>query len=283
MRGCGRNLKISPAAPCCRRLSRVTGIVRFKALEQGDPEETAEVSSILEALKKAEAEAPRRERVRIRSGRLALDVPRRPERRLRLRWLLLAGGITAAAAAAWLLKPDRPASTTANIQSYRITPPKNTTPRKVPGQTRYQPAAQTPRTSSHDSMPAQNAAARQPVRGQVRQPPSPQRRVAPAAVQRTKTPRNLPDSGPATRTASRKTASRKSAAPRTPVYQRSDHGLTLQAIAWDPDARKRFAVINNQIVRQGQRVDGKLVERIAEDELIVAQGGKRWKIEFRIE
>jgi len=42
-------------------------------------------------------------------------------------------------------------------------------------------------------------------------------------------------------------------------------------------------VVNNQIVREGQSVDGKLVERIAEDEIVVARGGKRWKIEFRID
>jgi hypothetical protein len=241
------------------------------------------VSSILEALKKAEAEAPRKDRVEIRSGKLALDVARRPERGPWLRWLLLAGVVTAAAVAAWLLKPSRPVSTTANIQSYRITPPKNTTPGKAPGQVRHKPAAQPSGASRHGPMQPENTDGRGPARGPATPRPSPQRRVAPAAVQHTGPSDSTPTRGPATRTTSRKATSRTSTAPRTPVYQRSGHGLTLQAIAWDPDARKRFAVINNQIVRQGQSVDGKVVERIAEDEIIVAQGGKRWKIEFRIE
>jgi len=241
------------------------------------------VSSILEALKKAEAEAPRKDRVEIRSGKLALDVARRPDRRSWLRWLLLAAGVTAVAVAAWFLKPTRPVHTAANIQSYRITPPKKTTPRREPGQIHHKPAAQTPGASSRGPTQSRDTAGRQPVRGPVTPPPSPQGRVAPAAVQHAGPSDRTPTRGPATRTTSRKATSRTSTAPQTPVYQRSGHGLTLQAIAWDPDARKRFAVINNQIVRQGQSVDGKLVERIAEDEIIVAQGGKRWKIEFRIE
>ncbi len=242
------------------------------------------MSSILEALKKAESESPPRERVEMRAGRLALNAAPRPERRRRFKWLLLAGGVMAAVGVAvWFLKPVRTVTSSAHIQSYRITPPGSAAPREATGQALHRTPVQTPAASRRGSPPPKRTADRKPVPGPSESAPAPQRKAAPSAVKAANPSGREAVKPSATRTAARKTATKKSAVPPTPVYQHSGHGLTLQAIAWDPDARKRFAVVNNQIVREGQSVERKVVERIAEDEIIVAQGGKRWKIEFRIE
>ncbi len=251
------------------------------------------MSSILEALKKAEAESPSRNAVQVRAGKLTLGVQRTPRPRRRLRWVAVAGVLLAAAGALWFFKPHHRVQTTANIQSYRITAPAA----PPTGSTRASGTRATARESAQRTAapvarpvksapapaarpPAGSGAARPAVTPPHRHPPVPQKRsqvrTAPAPA-----PLRRPAAGSAPRTAGTAKAARRP--PAGPAYERSSPGLTLQAIAWDPDARKRFAVVNNQIVREGQSVDGKVVERIAEDGIIVARAGRRWKIEFRID
>jgi len=230
------------------------------------------LSSILEALKKAESESAQRDQVQIRSGKLTLADGQRPRRRLGLKWAFVAGGImTAAAIVVWFFKPEATVGTSATIQSYRITPPKKKTAQKAPTQIQ-------PKTPSKDKRRA--TVDRPPVKATTRTSgsglPRPVQKEDPPGGKRSKVP-------PTRQGPEQKTADRPEPQSQARDYQRSGHGLTLQAIAWDPDAKKRFAVINNQIIRQGQSVGNKVVEHISEDEIIVARGSERWKIEFRIE
>jgi len=59
-----------------------------------------------------------------------------------------------------------------------------------------------------------------------------------------------------------------------------DTDLQLQAISWSEHPQKRLAVINNRIVRQGDRVDGYSIDRINQDDVMVKQGNKILKLIF---
>jgi hypothetical protein len=56
--------------------------------------------------------------------------------------------------------------------------------------------------------------------------------------------------------------------------------INLQAISWAPDADRRIAVINNRIVKEGDRVSGFLVFKINRDDVILSEGGELWKLNF---
>ncbi|MCP4668245.1 MAG: general secretion pathway protein GspB [Deltaproteobacteria bacterium] len=59
-----------------------------------------------------------------------------------------------------------------------------------------------------------------------------------------------------------------------------DSKFTLQAISWSDDSKKRIAVINDQVVREGSSIEGAKVTRIGGDEVIVREGGKDYKLVF---
>ena len=64
-------------------------------------------------------------------------------------------------------------------------------------------------------------------------------------------------------------------------YRRLDDSkLDLQAIAWSREASQRLAVINGHIVREGESVEGFLVNQIREDSVIVNDGSSSWQLEF---
>ena len=64
-------------------------------------------------------------------------------------------------------------------------------------------------------------------------------------------------------------------------YQRLDDSkLKLQAIAWSKDAAQRIAVINGHIVREGESVDGFLVNQIRQENVVVNDGSASWQLEF---
>jgi MSHA biogenesis protein MshK len=71
---------------------------------------------------------------------------------------------------------------------------------------------------------------------------------------------------------------------RTPAkvtYDRiADSKLKLQALAWSADDARRMAVINGRIVREGESVDGYQVMQIREEDVVVNDGGKSWRLEF---
>ena len=57
--------------------------------------------------------------------------------------------------------------------------------------------------------------------------------------------------------------------------------LILQAIAWSEISKDRMAVINDSILREGGDVDGYLIVRINEDDVIFEQNGERYRLPFR--
>jgi hypothetical protein len=66
-------------------------------------------------------------------------------------------------------------------------------------------------------------------------------------------------------------------------YRRIDDSkLKLQAIAWSKDAAQRLAVINGQIVREGESVDGFLVNQIRQEDVVVNDGSASWQLEFSL-
>ena len=74
---------------------------------------------------------------------------------------------------------------------------------------------------------------------------------------------------------------KKSSSPVARSYRRLDDSkLDLQAIAWSKDASQRLAVINGHIVREGESVEGFLVNQIRQDTVIVNDGTSSWQIEF---
>lgn len=230
------------------------------------------MSSILEALKKAESESSQKDEVQIHSGKFSLSAGQpRPVHRSRFKWIFVVVVIVVAAVGVWIFRPAATVSTSENIQSNRTTPPKKKAPQQPPNRTQH-------KTLSRDT--ARKAATRPPP---VKTTTRPEDRGTSRPLHPVGPPGKIQAKAPPPQHPPKKTASRPAAKPKSQVYLRSGHGLTLQAIAWDPDKKKRFAVINNQIIREGQTVDGKVVKHISEDEIIVVSGSKHWKIEFRIE
>jgi len=62
----------------------------------------------------------------------------------------------------------------------------------------------------------------------------------------------------------------------------NDPEMKLQAITWSRDPRKRIAVINNRILRQGEAVYGYRIDRINQDDVVLSDAGEQWKLLFRI-
>jgi general secretion pathway protein B len=62
----------------------------------------------------------------------------------------------------------------------------------------------------------------------------------------------------------------------------NDPEMKLQAITWSKDPQKRIAVINNRILRQGERVYGYHIDTINQDDVVLSDAGEKWKLLFRI-
>jgi hypothetical protein len=59
-----------------------------------------------------------------------------------------------------------------------------------------------------------------------------------------------------------------------------DNRLKIQAIAWSPVADERMAVINSHIVREGSSVEGFSVIAIRQDDVIVNEQGRLYRVVF---
>ena len=68
--------------------------------------------------------------------------------------------------------------------------------------------------------------------------------------------------------------------PRVTYDRIDDSRLKLQALAWSDDAARRIAVINGRIVHEGESVDGYQVIKIRQEDVVVNEGGKSWRLEF---
>jgi hypothetical protein len=62
----------------------------------------------------------------------------------------------------------------------------------------------------------------------------------------------------------------------------SDQEIKLQAITWSKNPQKRITVINNKILRQGEMVLSYRIDIINQDDVVLSDGGKKWKLPFRI-
>ncbi len=60
----------------------------------------------------------------------------------------------------------------------------------------------------------------------------------------------------------------------------NDSKFKLQAIAWSNDPKKRIAVVNDLVVKEGSSIEGARVTRVGRDEVIVREGGKDYKLVF---
>ncbi len=59
-------------------------------------------------------------------------------------------------------------------------------------------------------------------------------------------------------------------------------GLKLQAISWSANANKRIVVINGQICREGEHVNGYVVKQINPSDVIVSNESMSGKLSFKI-
>ena len=58
--------------------------------------------------------------------------------------------------------------------------------------------------------------------------------------------------------------------------------LELQAVSWSPDPANRIAVINGSVIREGASIKGYSVVRIAEDEVQVRKGLSQFRLVFNL-
>lgn len=72
----------------------------------------------------------------------------------------------------------------------------------------------------------------------------------------------------------------KSARSAIPFKSASGSGLKLQAIAWSSDSKKRIAVVNGRILREGSSIEGALIIRIDKNDVSFQKGGEQWKQKF---
>ena len=56
--------------------------------------------------------------------------------------------------------------------------------------------------------------------------------------------------------------------------------MKIQAIAWSPNSDERMAVINSRIVREGGSVEGFSVVAIRQDDVIVREQGRLYRVIF---
>lgn len=61
-----------------------------------------------------------------------------------------------------------------------------------------------------------------------------------------------------------------------------DPRIELQAIAWAPNAKDSFVVINNRIYREGGKVQGIRVLKIMKETVAFQEGTSKWQQEFRV-
>lgn len=63
---------------------------------------------------------------------------------------------------------------------------------------------------------------------------------------------------------------------------RHDPRIQLQALVWSPIAGERFVVINNRLIKEGGSVDNIVVVSINRDDVLLSEGGDRWHERFQV-
>jgi len=69
--------------------------------------------------------------------------------------------------------------------------------------------------------------------------------------------------------------------PPEPILTRlRDDAVKLQAVAWSSDPERRMAVINEQIVREGNTIEGYTIATIREESVVVRKGAESWELRY---
>jgi len=58
-------------------------------------------------------------------------------------------------------------------------------------------------------------------------------------------------------------------------------GFKVQAISWSEIPEQRLAVINSQVLREGDAIEEYQIQRINPDDIILQRGGKAFRLDFR--
>ena len=65
-----------------------------------------------------------------------------------------------------------------------------------------------------------------------------------------------------------------------PMNRLEGVGFKIQAISWGDTPQERLAVINNQILREGDGIEGYRISRINPDDIILRRGKNTYRLEF---
>lgn len=68
--------------------------------------------------------------------------------------------------------------------------------------------------------------------------------------------------------------------PVLPATLLTNTSLKIQAISWSKRPQDRIAVVNSQIVREGETMDGYRVKRINSDDIVLSKEGLDWMLQF---
>ena len=255
------------------------------------------MSSILEALKKAEQES-----TMDRSAGTPWPAPlpmQSPSRKRNRRWWVLLGivvGLCAAGVVRWQVRqPDmtRPADSVSALPSQPLPKPTHGVPPPLAEAPKPSvPVAEQPQTPPGktliDASPRQatgNAPASEVQISDAMAVAAPVQAEKPP-LRQTAVPTSIPVAAPAEDPAPRAaetTVTRQSAAAReTDKRFRSDPRIDLQALVWAPESAARFVVINNRLIKEGGSVDNIVVVRINPDDVLLAEGSDRWHEAFKI-
>ncbi|MDJ0817703.1 MAG: general secretion pathway protein GspB [Desulfobacterales bacterium] len=279
------------------------------------------MSSILKALKRVEAESPPLPTYQYQSA--PIDPKQALNSNTKKRWLLrrliylllilvvIVGGAVVVfsqrdlltAGLSFLFPPDPPpAGNRTGIYRAKI-PTATPNPTQAQRQVTRRPVGQikTPATTGRDkkfqarstsanrrsaertAVPRQAASAlRSPqAKPKAKANPRPKQVARPASTASLKKPKT--EKKPqAVRPAARRPQSVRPE-PRQTYDRINDDKLRLQALAWAEDADRRMVVINDRIVHEGESVDGYLILKIREEDVIIQQGGKSWRLEFGLQ
>ena len=265
------------------------------------------MSSILEALKKAE-----RESTEGRDADIPLPAPlpkRSPYPTVRRRWWLPLGAVGVLCVGMVLFwqfqRPDSCRPTVAppppvSDKQASFPPPTRRAERPEPPPVPEKktiavvkaPASATAPAPRIEA-PAATAVPGQPPQQTVRKAPPPI--VAKAPPSRPQETRPQPPAHAPKREAAHADSPRilprkidqPSPAPTAPLEKsdktyRSDPRIDLQALVWSPDAAERFVIINDRLIKEGGSIEGIHVVRINPDDVLVSEGSKRWHEAFKI-
>lgn len=251
------------------------------------------MSSILEALKKAEQDA-----VTDDGGRTPWPAPqhrRATNRGPKRRWWLLLGlmvVVLAVVVVFWLARQPEP---TLHADADKVLPTvvaESPKPVSAPAKKAVPATRRTPATAPQAAIaPVQPVAkppqAKAPVSNPIASRPLPREESGREVTAPTRSPlkqspvpadRPLPDPS---ETAETPRPSAAALAESTKTF-RSDPRIELQALVWAAAAADRFVVINNRLIKEGGSVDDIVVERINRDDVLLSEGAARWHQEFKI-